>query len=102
MPGCNTGKSTIIFIRKDQVPMTRAKDVTYGLITCLIQPEKLDEPDRTRLVVGGDRVHYHGSASTPTANLLTINILINSIISTAGAKFMTWPGTNTCDCALQT
>ena len=65
------------------------KDVTYGLITCLVRPEKLDEPNRTRLVAGGDRVHYPGNAGTPTANLLTIKILINSIISTAGAKFMT-------------
>jgi hypothetical protein len=41
------------------------------------------------LVAGGDRVHYPGDADTPTADLLTITILINSIISTAGAKFMT-------------
>jgi hypothetical protein len=50
MPGHNTGTNTIIFIRKNQVPTMRAKDVTYGLITCLVQPEKLDEPNRTRLV----------------------------------------------------
>ncbi len=43
----------------------------------------------TRLVTGGDRVHYPGNAGTPTANLLAIKILINSIISTACAKFMT-------------
>ncbi len=36
MPGRNTGTNTIIFIRKDQVPMTRAKDMTYGLIPCLV------------------------------------------------------------------
>jgi hypothetical protein len=39
--------------------------------------------------VRGDRVHYPGNAGTPTANLLTVKILINSIISTPGAKFMT-------------
>jgi hypothetical protein len=39
--------------------------------------------------VGGDRVNYPGNAGTPSANLLTVKILINSIISTAGAKFMT-------------
>jgi hypothetical protein len=89
MPGHNTSTNTIIFIRKDQVPTMRAKDVTYGLITCLVQPKKLDEPNRTRLVAGGDRVHYPGNASTPTADLLTVKILIKSIISTAGAKFMT-------------
>ncbi len=41
MPGCNTGTNTIVFIRKNQVPQERAKDVTYGLITTLIRPEKL-------------------------------------------------------------
>jgi hypothetical protein len=89
MPGCNTGTNTIIFIRKEQVPKKRAKDVTYGLITCLIRPEKLDKLNMTRLVAGVDRVHYPGNAGTPTANLLTIKILINSIISTADTKFMT-------------
>ncbi len=71
------------------VPCKRTKDVTYGLIICLIRPEKVEEPNRTRLVAGGDRVHYPGNAGTPTTNLLTIKLLINSIISTAGAKFMT-------------
>ncbi len=36
MPGHNTGTTTIIFIKKDQVPTTRAKNMTYGLITCLV------------------------------------------------------------------
>jgi hypothetical protein len=57
MTGCNAGTNTIVFIKKNQVPQDRAKDMTYGLITTLIRPEKLDEPNRTRLVVGGDRVH---------------------------------------------
>jgi hypothetical protein len=50
---------------------------------------KNDKPNRTRLVAGGNRVHYPGNAGTPTANLLTIKLLINSTISTTGAKFMT-------------
>jgi hypothetical protein len=41
MPGWNTGTNTIFFIKKNQVPHDRAKDVTYGLITTLIRPEKL-------------------------------------------------------------
>ena len=89
MPGQNTGTNTIIFTKKNQVPKDRAKDVTYGLITCLVRPEKMDEPNRTRLVAGGNRVHYPGDAGTPTANLLTVKLLLNSIISTPNAKFMT-------------
>jgi hypothetical protein len=89
MPGRNEGTNTIFFIRQDQVPRDRMKDTTYGLITCLVRPEKIDEPNRTRLVAGGDQVHYPGDAGTPTADLLTVKLLINSIISTPGARFMT-------------
>ncbi len=88
MPGQNTGTNTIHFIPRDGVPREQSKDVTYGLITCLIRPEKIDEPNWTRLVAGGDRVHYPGNAGTLTANLITVKLLINSIISTTGAKFM--------------
>ncbi len=45
MPGCNNGANTIVFIKKHQVPQNRAKDVMYGLITCLIRPEKIEEPN---------------------------------------------------------
>ncbi len=89
MPGHNTGTNTSVFIKKNQIPQYRAKDATYGLITCLIRPEKIEEPSQTRLVAGGDRVHYPGDASTPTANLLTVKLLINSTISTLNAKYMT-------------
>jgi hypothetical protein len=50
MPGLNAGTNTIAFIKKNQIPQDRAKDVTYGLITTLIRPEKLDKLNRTRLV----------------------------------------------------
>jgi hypothetical protein len=36
IPDQNTGTNTIIFIKKNQVPQDRAKDLTYGLITCLV------------------------------------------------------------------
>ncbi len=66
------GADTIFLIPKDKVPRARAKDVTYGLIICLIRPEKIQEPIRTSLVAGGDRVHYPSDAGMPTANLITI------------------------------
>jgi hypothetical protein len=43
---------------------------------------------RTRFVAGGNRLHYLGNAGMPTTNLFTVKLL-NSIISTPGAKFMT-------------
>ncbi len=87
IPGRVTGTDTIFFIPKDKVPQARAKDVTYGFTTCLIRPEKTGEPNRTRFVAGGDRVHYPFDAGTPTAKLLTVKLLINILISTPGARF---------------
>jgi hypothetical protein len=86
MPGHAKGMDTIFFIPRHKVLKERAKDVTYGLITCSIRPEKLDEPNWTRLVAGGGRVHYPFDTGTPTANLLTVKLLINSVISTPGKK----------------
>jgi hypothetical protein len=93
IPGQVMGTNTIFFIPKDKVPHARAKDVMYGLITCLIRPKKTNDPNQTRLgtrlVTGGDRVHYPCNAGTPTADLLIVKLLINSMISTPGARFFT-------------
>ncbi len=89
MPGRAKGTDTIFFIPRHMVPKERTRDVTYGLITCLIRPKKIDQPNRTRLVARGDRVHYPFDAGMPTAGLLTVKLLINSVISTPGARFFT-------------
>ena len=39
--------------------------------------------------MGGNLINYPGDCGTPTANLLTVKLLLNSIISTPNAKFMT-------------
>jgi hypothetical protein len=75
MPGQTKGMDTTFFIPQHKVPKKRAKDVTYGLITCLVRPKKTEEPNRTRLVAVGDRVHYPFDAGTPTADLLTVKLL---------------------------
>jgi hypothetical protein len=80
-----TGTDTISFIPKDKVLRARAKkDVTYGLITCLIRPEKTNEPNQARLIAGGDKVHYPFEAGTPTAILLTVKLLKQHDLHTRG------------------
>ena len=82
------GTNTIRFIRRDDIPPARRRDVTYGQFVCTIRPEKKD-PYRTRFTVGGDRINYPGEVATPTAEMLVAKILFNSVVSTKGAKFMT-------------
>ena len=42
-----------------------------------------------RLVVGGDKLMYDNETAAPAANLLGAKLIINSTISTPGAKFIT-------------
>ena len=88
MPGRVDGTDTAFFIHASDIPNDRWQDVTYGRIVTAYRPEKA-EPNRTRLTIGGDRINYPDEVGTPTADLLTVKHLFNSVISTPGAKFMT-------------
>jgi len=39
--------------------------------------------------VGGNKIEYAGDTSTPTANLTTAKLVVNSVVSTPDAKFAT-------------
>ena len=80
------GTDTINFIPFSEVPKGEA--VTYGRIVCMFRPQK-DEPNRTRLTVGGNLLVALYDISTPTADLTTAKLLFNSVISTPGARFVT-------------
>ena len=60
----------------------------YGQFMCSVRPEK-SEKNRTRYVVGGDRINYPGEVATPTAEMMVAKLIFNSVISTKGARFMT-------------
>ncbi len=79
------GTNTIFFIRKDQVPKDRIKDVTYGSFSCEIKQNK-EEKHCMQLTAGGHRIHYPDGVGTPTADTTLVKILLNSIISTENAQ----------------
>ena len=81
------GMDTFFFIRKSDIPKNRLKDVTYGQIVVTYRPQKAEQR-RTRLTVGGDRVNYPFETSTPTADLPTIKMLWNFVLSMPNAKFL--------------
>jgi hypothetical protein len=75
----------MFFIPKSLVPAH--KHPTNGCICCNYQQEK-EEKHCVRLTVGGDWINYPGNKSTPMADLAPAKLLINSTISTPGAKFL--------------
>ena len=80
------GTNTIHFISKDKVP--KNKKVTYGKKEVSLRPNKA-RVHRVRLTVGGDKLDYAGDTKTQCASLTTVKILLNSTISTPGARFAT-------------
>ncbi len=44
IPGVSKGTDTIVFIRREEVPIDRIKDVTHGHVCVYYRPEK-DDPN---------------------------------------------------------
>ena len=82
------GTNTLSLIETYAVPEGRFKYVIYGKFVCNIQTEKADK-NRTRLVVGGNNIHYPDERNIPTADMLLAKNLFNSVISTKGTHCMT-------------
>jgi len=80
VPGTK-GTDTIVFIKYDEIPLDRRRHITYSKLVCTYRPEK-EDPNRTRLTVGGNRIVYPGDVSTPTVEMMTVKMHLNSVIST--------------------
>jgi hypothetical protein len=58
------------------------------MVVCEVCPEK-DDPDHTRITIGGNRICYPGNVGTNTALLELVKLLLNSVPSRKGARFST-------------
>ncbi len=70
------------------IPVHKRKEICHTLVVCKVRPEK-DDPDRTRITIGGSRICYPGDVGTNTASLELVKILLNSVLSRKGARFST-------------
>jgi hypothetical protein len=70
-----------------QLPTGR--QATHACFVATERPHKA-ETKRVQLTVGGSLVHYPYKVSTPTADLSMVKLLLNSVISTPGARFTTF------------
>jgi hypothetical protein len=86
-PHMPSGSETMQYIFHHQLPPGR--QATYARFVATECPHKA-ETKRVRLTVGGNLVHYPDKVITPTADLSTVKLLLNSIISTPGARFITF------------
>ncbi len=80
------GTNTFFMIKYDDIPMHKQKEICHTLVVCEVRPEK-DDPDRTRITIGGSKICYPGDVGTNTASLELVKILLNSVLSRKGARF---------------
>ena len=77
--------NTIFFIPITKVPCH--KRLTYARFVCSFRPQK-PEPYHTRITVGGNLIDYPGNLSMKVADMTMFKILVNSTLSTPGAKWL--------------
>ena len=80
--------NTIYFIDKSEIPKDELKQVMYARIVVDHKPHKPEE-NRTRVTVGGDRIHCDYDISAPTCSLPTIKLFWNYVLSMPGGKYFT-------------
>ena len=79
------GTNCCTFIKFANIP--KNKRATYARIVSEIRPQKKEEPHRIRMTAGGNLIYYPFDKSQPTADLTTVKLHINSVISTPGARY---------------
>ena len=55
-------------------------------MVCEVRPQK-EDPNRTRITIGGNRICYPGDTGTKTGSLEVVKLLFNGILSQPNAKF---------------
>jgi hypothetical protein len=56
------------------------------MVVCEVRPDK-DDPDCTRITIGGNRICFPGDVGTNTASLKLVKLLLNIFLSRKGAQF---------------
>ena len=64
----------------NDIPKERRKEITYTSVVCEVRPQK-DDPNRTRITIGGNPICYLIDVGTKTASLELFKLVINSVLS---------------------
>ena len=80
------GTDTFRVISYSDIPQDRRTDVTYTRVVCEVRPQK-EEPNRTRITIGGNRICYPGDTGTKTGSLELFKLVVNSVLSKPNGRF---------------
>jgi hypothetical protein len=72
------GTNTFFCIDYHNIPSHKRKEICHTMVVCEVRPDK-DNPNRTQITVGGNRIWYSGNVGTNTASLELLKLLLNSV-----------------------
>ena len=81
------GKNKFFVIKFEDIPKDRLNEICYTSVVCEVRTGKKD-PNRTRITICGTNVCYPGDVGTNTASLELFKLMINSVLSRAGDKYV--------------
>ena len=81
------GTDNFYVIKFEDISKDWLNKICYNSEVCEVRPVKKD-PNRTQIKIRGTNVCNPGDVGTNTASLELFKLMINSILSQAGAKYM--------------
>jgi hypothetical protein len=75
-----SGTNTFFLIDYHNIPLEKREEVCHTMVVCEVRPDK-DDPDCTRITIGGNRICFPGNVGTNTALLELVKLLLNSVLS---------------------
>ena len=71
------GTDTMKPIMFNSIPFDCQGDVAHTRAVCEVRPTK-EDPNRTRITIGGNTINYTGGCGTKTGSLETVKLVLNS------------------------
>ena len=81
------GTDTFQIIRYKDIPRDRRNEIMYTKVVCKYTAHE-EDPNRTQITIGVNRICYHRDIGTPTGLLELVKLVINSVLSRLHARFV--------------
>ena len=83
------GTNTFFVIKFEDIPKDRINKICYTSVVCEVRPGKKDgDLNRTRIKICGTNICYPGYVGTNAASLELFKLMINSVLSRLGVKYV--------------
>jgi hypothetical protein len=79
--------SIFVMTHKENSRIAPNQTVTYACVIVNFQPQKAD-PHHIWITAGGNLINYLGELSTRTADITTLKLMWNRVLSMEGVKYM--------------